>query len=436
MRFIYALLLSLTLALSVQAVAGELNDYSAAAPQAYLVKVQEVITPATADFIRHHLEEAAEQKADVFVLALDTPGGLMDSMKMIIQDIIASPVPVVTYVSPSGAHAASAGTYIMYASHIAAMAPGTNLGAASPIMMDKPDADAKSVLESKMINDASAYIRGLAELRKRNMDWAEKAVREAVSLSASEALREKVVDAVEPDLPALLSKIDGREVKLGEVSARLKTKGAIIVKHEGSWREKLLSFITNPNITFLLLSLGAYGIIAEFSHPGAFFPGILGAICLLFAMYALNILPVNYVGLGLLFLGIGCMTAEAFTPSVGVLGVGGAIAFAMGASILFDAPALAVSPWLIAGVTLTSFGLLSFVLAVVVRTRRRPVTMGPETMAGAVGEIVDWHKSEGAVRVAGTVWKARGAEAFILKKGDRVKVLSVEGLIVVIEPQK
>lgn len=427
--FFLSLMLCFALCLPVQAAVKE-------APVAYVVRLQEVITPASADFIHRHLQMAAEEKAAVFVIELDTPGGLMDSMKAIIQDIIASPVPVVTYVSPSGAHAASAGTYIMYASHIAAMAPSTNLGAASPITMEKPDATAKSVLETKMINDASAYIRGLAELRKRNSEWAQKAVSDAVSLSASEALKEGVVDIIANNAEDLLSKIDGRSVKVGQNNVTLKTKGATIEFHESDWRTKLLSIITNPNITFLLMSIGAYGIIAEFSHPGAFFPGILGAICLLLFLYAINVLPINYAGLGLIVLGIGCMTAEAFMPSFGVLGIGGAVAFAIGASILInsDIPGFGISPWLIAAVTLTSLGLLSVGLAMVLRSRRRPVTTGVEAMTGSVGDVVAWRQTEGEIHVAGTVWKAKSTVAYILKKGDKIKVLGVEGLCLLIQP--
>jgi len=407
------------------------------APTAYVIKVQDIITPATSDFIHRQLQLATEEKASVFVIELDTPGGLMDSMKSIIQDILASPVPVVTYVSPSGAHAASAGTYIMYASHIAAMAPSTNLGAATPIMMGGKT-DPNDPLEKKIVSDASAYIRGLAELRKRNSEWAEKSVTEAVSLSATEALKEKVTDVIANNLDELMDKIDGRTVKVNNADMTLHTKGAKIEFHEPDWRTKILAIITNPNITFLLMSIGAYGIILEFSHPGAFFPGIVGAICLLLGLYALNVLPVNYVGLGLIALGIGCMTAEAFMPTLGVLGIGGAAAFAIGASILIntDIPGFGISPLLIAGVTLSSLGLLSVALAMVLRARKRPVTTGVEAMAGTSGEIVDWSQTAGSVHVAGAIWKAKSSTAYILKKGDKIKVIKVDGLCLIVEPNK
>ncbi len=430
MKIFLSFMLAFFLCLPVQAMAKE-------APVAYVVKVQDIITPATSDFIHRHQQQAADEKAAVFVIELDTPGGLMDSMKSIIQDILASPVPVVTYVSPSGAHAASAGTYIMYASHIAAMAPSTNLGAATPIIMGGKN-DPKDTLERKMISDASAYIRGLAEIRKRNGDWAEKAVSEAVSLSVTEALKQKVIDVTAVSLDDLMDKIDGRTVKVNNADVTLHTKGAKIDFHEADWRAKFLAIITNPNITFLLTSIGAYGIILEFSHPGAFFPGILGAICLLLGLYAMNVLPINYAGLGLIALGIGCMTAEAFMPSLGVLGIGGAAAFAIGASILInsDIPGFGISPWLIAAMTLCSVGLLSVTLSLALRARKRPVTTGVEGMAGSVGEIVDWHQTEGDVRVAGAIWKAKSSTAYILKKGDKIKVLGVEGLCLIIQPHR
>lgn len=428
MRILLALITSLLLCLPVQAATGGI-------PTAYVIRVQDVITPASADFIHHELQLAANEKASVFVIELDTPGGLMESMESINQNIIASPVPVVTYVSPSGAHAASAGTYIMYASHIAAMAPSTNLGAATPIMMgSKLDAD--DPLEKKIISDASAYIRGLAELRKRNSAWATEAVSQAVSLSASEALQQKVIDVTADNIDDLMNKIDGRIVEVDHAPFTLHTKNARIEFHEPDWRTRLLSAITNPNITFLLMSIGAYGIILEFSHPGAFFPGILGAICLLLGLYAMNVLPINYAGLALIVLGIGCMTAEAFLPTFGVLGIGGAAAFAIGASILINVPGFGISPWLIAGMTLISLGLLSVALTLIIRSRKRKVTTGIEAMTEAVGEVVSWQQTEGEVRVAGTIWKAQSSTAYNFKKGDKIKVLKVEGLCLMIEPAR
>jgi membrane-bound serine protease (ClpP class) len=409
------------------------------APLAYVMTVRDIISPASSDFIHRHLLRAAEHKAAVVVIELDTPGGLMDSMKDIIRDILASPVPVVTYVSPSGAHAASAGTYIMYASHIAAMAPGTNLGAATPITMngdDKKDTQPKSTLETKMVSDAAAYIRGLSDLRKRNGVWAEQAVRDAVSLSSGEALSQKVIDVTAEDIPELLNKIDGKSVKVGNSMVTLKTRGAVIERHEQDLRSHILSIITNPNITFLLMTIGAYGLIYEFAHPGAFFPGIMGGICIILGLFALNVLPVNYTGLLLLILGIGCMTAEAFMPSFGVLGIGGAAAFALGATILFDSGwwSYGVSPLLIAGMTLISLGILSVSLTLVMRARRRPVSTGAEGLRNSTGTVSSWSQTGGEILVAGTLWKAISSDAYILKKGDKVKILEVDGLCLIIKP--
>ena len=407
---------------------------------AYVMKVQDIITPSTSDFIRRHLKYAAESEAAIVVIELDTPGGLMDSMKEIVQDILASKVPVATYVSPSGAHAASAGTYILYASHIAAMAPGTNLGAATPLKMvpseSKPDSQPRSTLENKMVNDAAAYIRSLADIRKRNGEWAEKAVREAVSLSANEALSQKVIDVLANNVDELLNKIDGRTVRVKDSQVTLKTKGAAIERREPDWRTQILAIITNPNITFLLMTIGLYGLIYEFANPGAFFPGIMGGICLLLGLYALNVLPVNYAGLLLILLGIGCMTAEAFVPSFGVLGIGGAAAFAIGGMILIDSgvSGFGVSPWLIGSMTLTSLGILSVVLTLIVRAGRRPVSTGAEGLQDTVGEVVRWSRAEGEVLAAGSVWKARSSIEYILKKGDRVKILDIDELCLIIQP--
>lgn len=404
-------------------------------PHVELLSVHDIISPASADFIHRGLEKAAEDKANAVVLELDTPGGLMDSMKAIVQDILASPVPVITYVSPSGAHSASAGVYIMYASHIAAMAPGTNLGAATPITLDKPEAKPTSVLEKKMSSDAAAYLRSLAEIRKRNAEWGEKAVYDSVSLSASEAEAQHVVDATAASLPELLDRVDGRSVKMKNGAVTLKTKNAAVERIEPDWRARLLSIVTNPNITFLLMTIGAYGIILEFSHPGAFFPGIMGAICLLLGMYALNILPVSYTGLSLILLGLGCMAAEAFMPSFGVLGIGGAAAFAIGALMLFDpSSGIAVSPPLVASVTLLSLAFFGLLLAYAVKARRRPVTTGAEALKGAEGTIMEWSQTAGTALVAGAVWKAQSSTAYILKKGDKIEVLKVEGLSLVIRP--
>lgn len=415
--------------------AEDKKESSGDAPLAYVIEVKGVISPATYDLINRHLKVAATRKADIVVLEMDTPGGLYDSMQQIIQEIIDSEIPVATYVSPSGSHAASAGTYILYASHIAAMAPSTNLGAATPVQMQQGEGNGEkkdmSTLEHKMINDASAYIRGLAELRGRNAEWAEKAVREAESLTSSEALAKKVIDIMAEDIDDLLRKIDGKTVKMAHgKSLKLKTKGAVTETIEPDWRHDLLEVITHPNVAFILMTLGSYGLIYEFANPGALFPGILGAICLLLGLFAMNILPINYSGLALMFLGIALMAAEAFTTTFGILGLSGASAFAIGAIMLIksDIPGYGIDWWVIASTTLMSVGFLSILLALALRAQKRPKTTGIEELLSSTAEVLHWSGGQGEVRVTGEIWKASSLPGLIIQKGDKVKVVEVNGL--------
>lgn len=420
-------------------------------PLAYVVEVNGVISPSTFDLIDRNLTNAANAHADIVVLAIQTPGGLYESMQQIIQDILKSPVPVATFVSPPGSRAASAGTYILYGSHIAAMAPSTNIGAATPINMfdenkrktDDPEAakqaaQPQTTLERKMVNDAAAYIRSLAQRYDRNGEWAEKAVRDAESLSADEALAKHAIDVMANDVPELLTKIDGRTVKMAnDKTMKLRTKGAKIVSIKPDWRTALLDVITNPNVAFLLMSLGTYGLIYECVHPGAIAPGVIGAICLLLGLFAMNVLPINYAGLSLMVLGIGLMAGEAFAPSFGALGIGGAVSFAVGATMLIDSsdPSFAIDPWMIAGVTLASVAFLSVLLAVALRAQRRPTVTGVEEMKAAVAEVLDWSQGQGQVRVTGEIWMARAAAPdFIINTGDKVKVVDIEGLKLVVKP--
>lgn len=414
------------------------------APLAYVLRVDGIISPASYDLIHRHLKIAAQKDASVVVLEMHTPGGLYDSMQQIIQDIIESPVPVVTYVSPAGSHAASAGTYILYASHIAAMAPGTNIGAATPVQMGGSDAGKKqekekSTLETKMINDAAAYIRTLGELRGRNLEWASKAVRAAESLTTSEALSMKVIDVIATDIPDLMNKIDGRTVKMShDKKITLKTKGARIENFSADWRTQILEVIANPNTSFLLMSGGVYGLIYEFAHPGLFFPGVVGAICLILALFAMNVLPISYTGLSLIILGIGLMTAEAFVASFGALGIGGAVAFAVGAMMLIDSttPGFGVDPWLIGAITLTNVAVLSLLLAAAIRTQKKKPVTGVEELLAAEGEIVDWAQGQGHARVTGEIWRAKSDAIYILKAGDKVNILEIDGLTLTVSPRK
>src|SRR5438309_2893030 len=303
-----------------------------AAPVA-VVPVEGAIGPATADFVRRAIERAATDGTQLVVLRIDTPGGLDTSMREIIKSILASPVPVASFVAPSGARAASAGTFILYASHIAAMAPGTNLGAASPVSLmggggpstDKDGKKTDDTMTKKVTNDAVAYIRGFAQLRHRNADWAEQAVREGVSLPAEEALKKKVIDVMAADVPSLLNALEGRTIEAGGAKRTLHVGGAVAQELQADWRTRFLAVITNPSVAYLLILLGAYGLLFEFMNPGLVMPGVVGVIALLIAAYALHLLPINYAGLALIFLGIGFMIAEAFLPAYGSIGIGGPI---------------------------------------------------------------------------------------------------------------
>jgi membrane-bound serine protease (ClpP class) len=361
-------------------------------------------------------------------------------------------VPVATYVAPNGARAASAGTYIAYASSIAAMAPGTNIGAATPIQLrgpsflpgggpqqppgqdkekstEPPDAESR-----KAVNDAAAYIRGLAELHGRNADWAVEAVRTAASLPASEALKLHVIDAIADDVPDLLRKIDGRSVRVAGKTDQLMTAGLEIATVPPDWRTELLAIITNPNVAFILMLLGIYGLIFEFLNPGAVAPGLIGALSLLVALYALNLLPINYAGAALVLLGIGLMVAEAHIGSFGAIGVAGVAAFVIGAILMFPTrvPGSTLSLPLLAGVAAASAVFFLLVLAMLLRSRRRAVVTGAEALLGAGGEVLFWQGAEGRVRVLSEVWRARAAHALPL--GTRVKVTAREGLVLVVEP--
>jgi membrane-bound serine protease (ClpP class) len=426
--------------------AGENNS----SKLALTVSIDGAIGPATAAYVKDALTNASERHAEVVVLRLNTPGGLATSMREIIADVLASSVPVVGYVAPSGAHAASAGTYILYATHIAAMAPGTNLGAATPVQIggplpglpdatpdknDKKDGDqpkTKDAMTAKVTNDAVALIRSLAELRGRNADWAEKAVREAASLSANAALRASVIDLIARDPAELLRQIDGRVVEVaGGDTRHLATRDASPEAIDPGWISRFLAVITDPNVAFILLLIGVYGVIFEFISPGAVAPGVVGTICFLVGLYALNLLPVNYAGLGLMLVGIALLTIEAFNPTV-VLGLGGVIAFVLGAVMLFkvEAPGYRLSWWTIGIATAMFIGLILVVLSSLWRARKGPVRVGAQAMRGLPAEILDWSENEGHVFAQGERWQARGAETF--KPGETVEVANIIDLTLVV----
>ncbi|RUV74696.1 MAG: nodulation protein NfeD [Mesorhizobium sp.] len=416
------------------------------------IEIDGAIGPASAMQFEEALAVAAERNAEVFILQMDTPGGLVTSMREIIADILASPVPVIGYVAPAGGHAASAGTYILYATHVAAMAPGTNLGAATPIEMggplpsfpggdDKNNApeagkDQKSppagdAMIAKATNDAVALIRSLAELRGRNADWGEKAVREAASLSANAALQERVVDFVARDTTELLQLADGRTVEIAGRKEVLATKGLPVETLEPGWLIRLLAVITDPNIAVILMLIGVYGLVFEFTSPGAVAPGVVGTICLLLGLYALNLLPISYAGLALMLLGIIFLVVEVFNPTV-VLGLGGVAAFLLGAAMLLriEGPGFEMSWAVIGTAAVLTLGLALLTGSYLWATRKKVSRVGAQAMQGLPAKVLDWEGGEGHVLARGERWRATANEPIAV--GDSVEVADVRGLVLTV----
>ncbi len=452
----YAAIALLGLLLASAHIAGQEGERA----EAVMIEVKGPIGPAISDFIQRNIEKAADQGGQAVILEMDTPGGLDTSMRDIIKAILSSPIPVVTYVSPSGARAASAGTYILYASHVAVMAPATNLGAATPIPIgpgaapgedkkkktnddedteskqDDESASPQGAMQRKIVNDAVAYIRSLADLRGRNADWAEKAVRSGESLTAEAALEQNVIDYMADDIDALLAKIHGRKVKVQSGDLVIDTKDWKVVTVEPDWRTKFLAVITNPNVAYLLMLLGVYGLLFELYNPGAVIPGLVGAISLLLALYAFQVLPVNYAGAALILLGIALMVTELVTPTFGAVGVAGVVAFIVGSIILFDTDVegFQVSMPLVVTVGAASGVLFSATIMIALRQRRRPVVSGREEMIGAVAEALEAFEDSGKVRTHGEIWYARTEHP--VTAGQKVRITNVHGLILEVEPME
>ena len=478
---------------------------------ATVLEINGAIGPATSHYVVHGIEEAQKAGSTLVILEVDTPGGLDTSMREIIRTILASPIPIVTYVAPSGARAASAGTYILYASHVAAMAPATNLGAATPVSIgggepeepghnptpdsapqpnpaptDNPTGesgptprpnptlrsyplpaaaqrDHKSANDSspagqtaptntspptepspfpqpsttmgrKVVNDAVAYIRGLAELRGRNVEWAEKAVRGAESLSSTAALQQKVIDLIARDIPDLLTQLDGREIKIAGHTLKLATGNLAVQRVKPDWRTQLLAVITHPTVAYGLMLIGIYGLLLEGYNPGVMLPGVAGTICLLVALFAFQILSVNYAGLALVALGVGMMVAEFFFPAYGSLGLGGLIAFVVGSLILFDTdvPGMNVALPLIAGIATVGGLMIVGIAYVAARSIRRPVVTGVQGMIGDNVEVTEDFTGRGRVRYRGELWNARSDAG--LHTGQLARIVKVEGLTLWVEP--
>lgn len=410
------------------------GDSSGQRKQVDVIKINDAITPAVAEFINKAIDQAVKNRAECLVIQLDTPGGLDTSMRDIIKDIMNADIPVIVYVAPSGARAASAGVFITLAADIAAMAPGTNIGAAHPVAVGGGQID--RTMSEKIVNDAVAYIQSIAEKKGRNAKWAAQAVRESVSIRETEALRIKVIDLIAKDLNDLLEKIHGKTISKPRGEIKLTTKGLKINLLEMGFREKFLAVLSNPNIAYILMMIGLVGLYFELSNPGAIFPGVIGGICLILAFFAFRTLPVNYAGVMLILLGVFLFVAEIKIASYGLLTIGGLISLALGSIMLFESPipALRASFYVIIPTVIVTGAFFAFAVTMAVKAQLAKPATGAEGLVGEVGVVQTRLSPEGKIFVHGEIWNAYAEEA--IEVGEKVRVLKTEGLKVKVEKIK
>jgi membrane-bound serine protease (ClpP class) len=394
----------------------------------YTIEVDGIINPATSKFIVDSIDQATQQGAQCLIIQLDTPGGLMDSMRMIVKKELASTIPIIVYVAPSGARAASAGVFVTMAANVAVMAPGTHIGAAHPVTLGGGEGKESKAMTEKIVNDTVSYIKTIAKNRGRNVDWAEKAVVKSVSVTEEEAVKLNVVDFISPDLSSLLTKIDGKVVKMNGITRTLHTKGVQPQPIQMSWRDRLLDIISNPTIAYILLMLGIYGIFFELSSPGAILPGVVGGIFLILAFYALQMLPVNYAGLALILFGIILFIAEIKVVSHGLLAVGGVVSLLLGSMMLFQSPVeyMRVSMSVIIPAVLVSAAFFIFAVTKAVHARLKKPTTGMEGLIGEVGTASTPIAPEGKISIHGELWNATSDQN--IEKGEKIQVVGVVNL--------
>lgn len=449
--------LIICLAIGVAAYTVDAADNAANAQETdsgsiYVLSVNGAIGPALYNYMKNGFEEASTNNAQLIIVELNTPGGLLSTTREMATLIINSRIPVAVHVTPAGGHAASAGTFIAYASHVAAMAEGTNIGAATPIQMGgssdkKPEEDGKTdapastnkdALDLKALADTNAFIRSLAKMRGRNVEWSQKAVTNGDSLTAQEAFDNKVVEIIANDREELLGKLENRTIRVTSgTNKTLKLRSVPVIEYKQDFKTKLLTVLTDPNIAMILISIGITGLTLEFYNPGSMVGGVIGGICLLIGFYAMNILPINMTGLLLVLLGFGMLVAEIFIPSFGILGIGGVLAFVLGASMMFEGdsmPGLALDMGLVYGIAAFAFMTMIGTSMLLARSMKMQPTTGPEGMLGAPGEVVEWANGHGYVQVHGELWQATSSLNHSYSKGDKVTISGFEELLLKIRP--